>query len=448
MSQIIKINDIEYYTGDDVYKMEPESFTGCSKTSRLIVTNKKLKPTDYVYMKYVKSKNEWVPSEESYKLAKLLITKYWVHNNLIKFKEIKTNDDLKIEAMKAPKLLELADNEKFIDKDGNKLDIEIRGTKDMNNIYFKAKDIDNKFELGNVKTIILNNDSSFKIELHYKIFKSIKVINPDSNTNKKGNNTTLFLTFKGLTKLLYVSQSKNAEHFQDWANKILFTVQMGTTQQKEELVANVMGVSARVIKEVFNTATNSLPCVYLFTLNTVKNLRTSMNLDARYDDDSIVGKYGFTKDLSRRTGEHIDTFKKIPNTELKLKYYSYMDPQYISKGESDIRLFMNGLKINTNYENMEELVVIPKELISLIERQYEMIGRNYMGHISELVTRIKELEDKYERELLNHKLEMQQLQHNNILLQNKLEMQKEKYEHELLKKEVELMKRTQLKIAL
>lgn len=439
MSQIIKINDIEYYTGDDVYKMEPESFVGCSKTSRLIVTNKKLKPTDYVYMKYVKSKNEWVASEESYKLAKLLITKKWVHNNLIKFKEIKTTDDLKIEAMKAPKLLELSDNEKFIDKDGNKLDIEIRGTKEMNNIYFKAKDIGDKFNLSDVKNTLLHPETKFRLDIHYKLFKVSKVEELNLEPIKKSQKL-LFLTFKGLTKLLYVSHSKNAEHFQDWANNILFTVQMGTPQQKEELVATVMGVSARVIKEVFNTATNSLPCVYLFTLNTVKNLRTSMKLDERYSDDSIVCKYGFTKDLSRRTAEHIDTFKKIPNTELKLKYYSYMDPQYISKGESDIRLFMNGLKINSSYENMEEIVVIPKELMQLVERQYELIGRNYMGHISELVTRIKELEDKYERELLNHKLEMQQVQHENILLQNKLEMQKEKYEHEILKKEVEIMK--------
>jgi len=172
-----------------------------------------------------------------------------------------------------------------------------------------------------------------------------------------------------------------------------------------------------------------------------------MKLDAQYNDDSIVCKYGFTKDLSRRTREHIDTYKKIDNIELKLKYYSYIDPQYISKGESDIRLFMNALNINLNYENMEELVVIPKELITLVQKQYEMIGRNYMGHISELVTKIKELEDMYEKQQLNHTIDMQKVEHNmqkvehnNIILQNKLEMQKEKHEHELLKKEVEIMK--------
>ena len=438
---LIKVNGIEYYTADDVYRMEPESFVGCSKTSRTIIINKKLKSNDYIYMKYIKSKNEWVASEESYKLAKVLITKNWVHKNLIKFKkaEDKTNDDLKVEAMKAPKLLELKEEQKFVDIDGNKLDIEVRGIFERNNIYFKAKDVADKFKLGDVKNTLLHPETTFKLNIHYKLFKVSAVEGINLKSIKKSQKL-LFMTFKGLTKLLYVSHSKNAEYFQDWANNILFTVQLGTTQQKEELVGSVLGVSARVIKEVFNADTNTVPCVYLMTLNTVKNLRNSMNISMNYSDDGIVCKYGFTKDLSRRTGEHIDTFRKIENTDLKLKYYAYIDPQYISKGESDIRLFMNALNINFNYDTMEELVIIPKELMSLVQKQYEMISKNYMGHISELITKIKELEDKFEKQELKHRFEMQELTHTNILLENKLEMQKEKYEHEILKKEMEIMK--------
>jgi hypothetical protein len=106
---------------------------------------------------------------------------------------------------------------------------------------------------------------------------------------------------------------------------------------------------------------------------------------------------------------------------------------------------MNALNINFNYDNMEEIVIIPKELFHLVQKQYEMIGHNYMGHISELVTKIKDLENKYEKLELNHMLEMQKREHDIILLNNKLEFQKEKYEHELLKKEVALMKTQMLK---
>ena len=44
--------------------------------------------------------------------------------------------------------------------------------------------------------------------------------------------------------------------------------------------------------------------------------------------------------------------------------------------------------------------------------------------ISELITRIKELEDKYEKQLLKHEIEMQQEKHKNELLNKDLEIMK------------------------
>ena len=115
MSEIIKVDDIEYYIADDVYKLEPHNFIGCSKTSRDIITKKKLTEKDYIYMKYIKSTNEWLKSNSSYRLAKVLITRDWVENNLIMFKNVKTEEDIKIEALKSPPELQLTDNEIFVE---------------------------------------------------------------------------------------------------------------------------------------------------------------------------------------------------------------------------------------------------------------------------------------------------------------------------------------------
>jgi hypothetical protein len=341
--------------------------------------------------------------------------------------------------MKAPPILELTDDEKFVDINGNVLDIEVRGTKDMNNIYFKVVDVANKFGLGDVTTILTNNDSSFMKETHYKLFKIPQLVEPGSTSIKKGQKA-LFLTFKGLTKLLYVSHSKNAEHFQDWANKILFIHQLGTKEEKINLFSSTLGISAPVIKEILNTDANTLPCIYLFTLGYVKDLRESMNISMDYKDVSIVCKYGFTKDLKRRTCEHINTYNKIPNSNLKLKYYSYIDPLYISTAETDIRTFMEAFKTQVSFENQEELVIIPKELSKLVEKQYQQISKSYMGHISELINRIKELEDQNEKQMLKHQLETQQLIHQLETQQLIHQNQKEKYENQLLKKELEIMK--------
>lgn len=111
---------------------------------------------------------------------------------------------------------------------------------------------------------------------------------------------------------------------------------MGTRQQKDELVSKVLGVSANTVKEVFSTSARNIPCVYLFILGTVKDLKKTMKINKKYKKDYVVCKYGFTKDLPRRTGEHMKIYGKIKNADLKLKYYSYIVPLYISKAETDI----------------------------------------------------------------------------------------------------------------
>lgn len=408
MEKILKINNKEYYLADDIYKMEPESFVGCSKTSRLIVTNKKLKQNDYIYMKYIKSKNEWVVSEESYKQAKLLITKEWVASNLIKFKKEKTEEDIKIESMKAPSILELIDDEKFVDINGEILDIEVRGSRDIDNIFFKVKDVGILFKLGDVKTVLLNKDSSFQAQLHYKLFKGIKLNNPDSNTNKKGNQKVLFLTFKGLTKLLYVSQSKNAEHFQDWANKLLFTHKLGTKEDKKKLVNKLLGCDIDESRRTINCSSTKISSIYLLTLGYVKDLRKTFNIDEKFNDDNIVVKYGRTDDLSRRLKEHQDNYNKLENVNVMLKLYSYVDDKLVSQAETAVKRFFQWGKYNIDNEEYKELVVIPINDFETVKKEYELIKNNYGGDSREYIYKINMIELEFQNKLI--KLEKENLE--------------------------------------
>jgi hypothetical protein len=197
---------------------------------------------------------------------------------------------------------------------------------------------------------------------------------------------------------------------------------VGSFSQKQVLFSNVLGIDAKVIKEVFNTDRNSLPCVYLFILNTVGKLRETMKIDEKHADNSIVAKYGFTKDLTRRTNEHISKYNKIPNVDLKLKHYSYIDPQYISNAENDIRDYMNAFKTKFDFDKEDEIVIIPTNFMKMIEKQYELIGKSYMGHISELITKIKDLENKLEKQTLQQQIELQNEIHKNELLNKDLQL--------------------------
>ena len=112
----------------------------------------------------------------------------------------------------------------------------------------------------------------------------------------------------------------------------------------------------------------------------------------------------------------------------------------MSNGENDIKDFITTLNLKLSYENYDELIIIPKEYMKIISDKYEHIGKKYAGHISELVIKIKELEDKYEKQELKHKYGNQALIFEKEKLNNELELQKEKYEHLLLKKDFELLK--------
>ena len=223
-------------------------------------------------------------------------------------------------------------------------------------------------------------------------------------------------------------------------------------------MASVLGTNAKVVREVFSKDTNTIPCVYFFILGRVKNLRKSMNIDLKYPDDYLVCKYGQTKDLARRTSEHISFFNKIEGCDLALKYYSYIDPLYTYTAENDIKGAIDAFNCDFKYENMNELVIIESGQMIHVENAFANVSKKYMGHVSELLTQIKELKDNLEKKdiilenkdlIYNNKI--QKIELNNKEIIHKLETEKnelihinqiqlQKYENEILKKEIEILK--------
>ena len=136
----------------------------------------------------------------------------------------------------------------------------------------------------------------------------------------------LYLTYRGLIKYLFNSNSELAEKFQEWCLKTLFIHQFGSKKEKQYLASKLLGVYIDIIREVFNTSATKVPCVYLFTLGFAKDLRESMNIPKDIPND-----------LEKRAYQHDKTFGQIKNVNLSLKYYAYIDPQYLSYSETDIK---------------------------------------------------------------------------------------------------------------
>ncbi len=180
-------------------------------------------------------------------------------------------------------------------------------------------------------------------------------------------------------------------------------MQMGTPEQKKDLASKLLGVSISVISDVLKTSMSSISCIYLFTLGTVKDLRKSMNIDPKYTDDMIVCKYGNTNDLHRRTGEHKTTLGKIKKADLKLKYYSYVDTQLITKAENKLKKIIAPYNAELQYEQYAELFVIDNKQLKELSEHYKDIGQLFGGQMTESINRIKELETmKKMHNRLNH----------------------------------------------
>jgi len=265
------------------------------------------------------------------------------------------------------------------------------------------------FNQKRLQEIVLDKRShGYLKEVHYKYFYLEKPRKPGNNGNN-GNNGNhrirkLFLSYRGLLRVLFASHSQTTDKFIDWASKTLFAAQMGTTEQKQEVVANVLGISTANVKSIFSKSTHQLPCIYLLSLGQVKDLRDDFNLDDSYDDDDFLHKWGMTNNLKRRMKEHEVSYSEFEGTNLELVLFGYIDPQYISEAETKLSHCFKALNLVVEHETYEELAVIPKEHMKYIKEQFELISNMYLGHVKDLITQLKNKE--HENEILKKDIEL------------------------------------------
>ena len=172
---------------------------------------------------------------------------------------------------------------------------------------------------------------------------------------------------------------------------------------KIKLASDLIGVSPLANKEVFNTFADSLPCIYLFHIGTIKNLRKSMKNPDKYDNSDLVVKWGFSNDLARRTKEHSNkkSYGGIKGSNISLLYNSIIDPQHISLAEIDIKEYFIDNDYHFQIKKYSELAIIPKKRLHTIKKQYKLLGKSYMGHLKELHAQIESIKNKHNIELAN-----------------------------------------------
>jgi hypothetical protein len=385
----ITIDKKKYILADNVIRQCPVWCKGI-RSGRDFVARKEIPANKWIYAKNVD--DVWVVADGSSKRHDKAIVrrKYLMECQpyVDEIKGVNVRDANGIEI--APPVICLEEEEMFDDEQGNALEIETRGVRKCNGVYFRVKDVSKCFKIDSLYDTLIHAQTQYTEHVDYEYF--IRQV-PDPVGNKANKVTKeIFLTYEGMLRVLFISRSGNTRHFVGWATDTLFTVKMGTVPQKQALVGKMLGASPSAVNEVFRTSATTTPCIYLFVLGTVKALRESMRIDPRYSDAMLVCKYGYTNDLPRRTTEHTKTYGTIKGADLRLVHHSYIDPMYISKAEADIRLFFEGTDMELVYKTHKELVVVDQIASKLIAHQYKQLGDKYAGHSGDLKKRINDLE--------------------------------------------------------
>lgn len=417
----IKLNNNEYVELDYVLLNAPIYSKGC-RSSRDLIRKKNISVENYIYAR--NEKNEWIITYgKSIKYDKVLLLKSLTET----IEELKNGENIKDEkgVMKAPEILNLNEEEKFKDLEGNVIDIEVRGERKVNNIYFKVKDIEKGFNILNLQISLIDIHNSYVEEIHYKYFLCEKKM-PDLKIKNKPTNIKklLYLTYEGLLRVLFVSKNNKTTPFIKWVVETLFTVHLNKDEVKTNtLISKIKGVSYAAIQELFNVNAKTVPCVYLTVLNNVKTLREKMNIDMKYNDEDYVYKYGLTNSFEQRKNGHKSEYKDIEDLiEFKLVQYAFIDPLNLSKAEQEISEVLKDNKIN--YKNHTEIVVLSEKELRNVKTTYSLISHMYSGHHNDLMQEVEKLRNEIKDLKQVQELEMVKLNCEKLLVEKELEMYK------------------------
>ena len=111
----------------------------------------------------------------------------------------------------------------------------------------------------------------------------------------------------------------------------------------------------------------------------------------------------------------------------------------MSNAETDMKELFSSLNLKLKYESFDELVIVPNVYNKIVSEKYNHIGKKYSGHISELITKIKELEEQNQKQELNHKIELCEYEKNLQRERYEKNLQKEQYENKLKDSQLEML---------
>jgi hypothetical protein len=433
--ETIIIDEKEYYEADEVQKISPIYFKGC-RNAREVIKKKEIDDENYAFG--ICKDNKWeITDGLSKKLDKSYLDQYikYLNENMDDVGEIdeidETDNTINVEENQDQRErinkiihdyeylssyddLRICETSKHVDKLTlmvKEMYINLQFIKSSDGIYVNACDFRDEFMIDVNK--LSDFDHREYAYVKHKVFTS----------------TELYLTDREMIRLLFMIKNEKTKQFVEWATDILFSIQMGTEDQKNEVVSKTLNVEKESVREIFDKTSFTMPCIYLYKLGSAKDLREIMNIDEIYADYMYVYKWGMTNNFPKTHDECVDIFAKL-GIEIKLIRCNYVDLQYATVAKTDLKNMMRMYRFDCVLDVSDECAILDDERFQMLGEQYDCISRNYNGHIHELIRKFKDYEH-----MMKQKESEYTIKHNN--LEHMMKMKEIEYEHIVKMKENE-----------
>lgn len=326
------------------------------------------------------------------------------------FESIKLPDEDNISGDNEYPLIELEDHEQFRDVNDNIVNIVVRGKRSPDGILLRAIDIQRFFGISQLVHMVLNDKTSSYIKTnHYIVIDELldNHRNPtiaQKHSNKHISHDSVYLTWLGFHRVIFVSRSGNAnvDHMAAWIMRLTYVHQVGSNKERVDLASTL--ISFKCLHKISG--------LYLIRIDKVSALRECMHINeetypsSEYDS-GYVYKFGRSDDIQKRVKDHQDDRRGYGrySKNVSLHWFVNINETVLSKAESNLNEFfeMNGLKfefIDDRGNEHKELVIIKSsQERALVKEKYLSIIKHFPSRENELIQMMTNARDQYEFEL-------------------------------------------------
>ena len=326
-----------------------------------------------------------------------------------------TNETYKIK--QAPAIIDDNGFSFFKDANGVEYNVEMRGERTKDGIYFKGKDLQSLFEMPNLCRSIVDKGHSFIQEIDYQWYAT--------HNSVAANNKELFITYKGLKKIIHNATIGRAKEFADWIDDIVFAAVCGTKEQRVDASSKILNIDAKCLQSFMSKSASSISCLYLIDIK-------------RNVGDKKVFKYGFTNNVKRRFREHANKY----GDDITLETFCLIPLKNLSDAETELKNCISDyIQSHVEFDGDSELLFLCGEAQKNIKFVYNNISHRYCGDLDSIKLQYESIikEKDHEINIIKKDFELQLSEKNNELLQKDIQIIESSKDNQIYQMKIELL---------